>query len=246
MAMNSGTKFKSSDFVHLHNHTHYSLLDGLTKVPKLIARVKELGMEAVAITDHGTLSGSIEFYKEAKKAGIKPIIGIETYIAPRKHTDKDPQKDKQNYHLVLLAMNNKGYENLMRLATIASLEGFYYRPRIDRALLEEYNEGLIVLSGCIGGEVGDLLRKDQFLQAKEAAQWYKKVFGDRYYLELQDHAHQWKEQARVNEEIKKIGKNLEIPCVVTCDAHYLKHDDQNAHETLLCVQTGSLFDDENR
>jgi len=246
MDRKSGSKFKSSDFVHLHNHTHYSLLDGLTKVPKLVDRVKELGMEAVAMTDHGTLSGSIEFYKEAKKAGIKPLIGIETYVAPRNHTDKDPQKDKQNYHLVLLAMNNKGYENLMRLATKASLDGFYYRPRIDRKLLEEYNEGLIVLSGCIGGEVGDYLRKDQFVQAKEVAEWYKSVFGDRYYLELQDHAHQWKEQAKVNEDIKKIGKELGIQCVVTCDAHYLKHEDQTAHEILLCVQTGSLYEDEKR
>ena len=139
MSAKKGEKFKASDFVHLHNHTHYSLLDGLSKVPQLVNRVQELGMDAVAITDHGTLSGSIELYQAAKKAGIKPIIGMESYVAARQHTDKDPQKDKPNYHLILLAMNNTGYHNLMRLSTIAAVDGFYYRPRVDRDLLEKYN-----------------------------------------------------------------------------------------------------------
>jgi DNA polymerase-3 subunit alpha len=246
MSTGTSNKLQSSDFVHLHNHTHHSLLDGVTKIPALIERVKELGMEAVAITDHGTLSGAVEFYKAAKKEGIKPVIGIETYVAARDHTDKESQKDKANYHLILLAMNNKGYENLMRLSTIAALDGFYYRPRIDRKLLEKYGEGLIVLSGCIGSEVGDALRQGQYAMAKEIAEWYKNLFGDRYYFELQDHAHQWEEQARVNEDIKKLSKELEIKCVVTSDAHYLRKEDQEAHEILLCVQTGSLYDDENR
>ena len=242
---------KPSDYVHLHNHTQYSLLDGLTKIPALMDRVKELGMESVAITDHGTMSGVIEFYESARKAGIKPIIGMEAYIAPRTHLDKTVEQDRQYFHLTLLAMNAQGYHNLMRLSTIANLDGFYYRPRIDRGLLEKYNEGLIVLSGCIGGEVSDALRQSQYDQAKKAAQWYKQVFGDRYYLELQDHGHPnhptaWQEQGAVNDQLLRLSKELDIPAVVTCDAHYLKKEDQEAHEILLCVQTGAFLTDENR
>ena len=245
------TQLSAGDYVHLHNHTEYSLLDGLTKVPALVERVKELGMNAVAMTDHGTLSGAIEFYKEAKAHNIKPIIGMEAYVSARKHTDKDPSRDKNYHHLITLAMNNKGYQNLMRLSTIANLEGYYYKPRIDHDLLEKYSEGLIIMSGCIGGEVGDHLRQNQYSQAKKTAEWYKGVFGDRYYLEVQDHGHeahpkQWVEQANVNDRVLEIGKELNIPCVVTCDAHYLKPDDQEAHEILLCVQTGSYLSDKDR
>ncbi|HET7827461.1 MAG TPA: DNA polymerase III subunit alpha [Candidatus Saccharimonadales bacterium] len=240
-----------SDFVHLHNHTQYSLLDGLTKVPALIERVKQLGMGAVAVTDHGTMSGAIEFYKAALANDVKPLIGLEAYVAPRLYSDKDPAHDRQNYHLTLLAMNNSGYQNLMRLSTIANLEGFYYRPRIDRVLLEKYNQGLIVLSGCIGGEVSDALRQDQYEQARQTAQWYKQIFGDRYYIELQDHGHPehptaWDEQNKVNQQLLKLSQELDIPAVVTCDAHYLLHDDQEAHEILLCVQTGAFLSDEQR
>ncbi|HET7529116.1 MAG TPA: DNA polymerase III subunit alpha [Candidatus Saccharimonadales bacterium] len=246
-----GVKLKSSDYVHLHNHTQYSLLDGLTKVPDLMSRVTKLGMDAVAITDHGTMSGVVEFYKAAGDSGIKPIIGMEAYIAPRSHTDKDPAKDRQYYHLTLIAMNNQGYQNLMRLSSIANLDGFYYRPRIDRQLLEQYKEGLIVLSGCMGGEVSDALRQDQYQQAKDAAEWYKSVFGDRYYIELMDHGHPkhptaWEEQNKVNEQLLKLSEELDVPAVVTCDAHYLMHEDQEAHEILLCVQTGSFLSDEQR
>lgn len=237
---------KPSDFVHLHNHTHHSVLDGLQKPKNMIPRVKELGMEAVAVTDHGTLSGAIEVYSAANAEGIKPIIGIETYVAARSHLDKDPSKDKARYHLILLAMNNQGYENLMRLSTIANLEGFYHKPRIDHDLLEKYNEGLIVLSGCIGGEVGENLRYDQDEKAYEIANWYKQIFGDRYYLEIQDHGHMWSEQDRVNKKLIKMSEELDIPGVVTCDAHYLKHEDQEAHEVLLCIQTGSFLSDDNR
>jgi len=244
-------KLASSDYVHLHNHTQYSLLDGLTKVPALIEYVAESGMQAVAMTDHGTLSGTVEFYKEAKAKGIKPIIGMEAYVAARSHTDKEPQKDKVYYHLIILAMNYTGYQNLMQLSTIANLQGFYYKPRIDHDLLEKYNEGLIILSGCIGGEVGDAIRQGQYKKAQEVASWYKKIFGDRYYLEIQDHGHndhqsKWDEQVVVNEGIIKLSKEHDIPLVVTCDAHYLQHDDQEAHEILLCVQTGSFLSDENR
>jgi len=242
---------KASDFVHLHNHTQYSLLDGLTKVPALIAAVKEMGMSAVAITDHGTMSGAIEIYNTAIENDIKPIIGMESYIAQRHHTDKDPLKDKSSFHLILLAMNNEGYQNLMRLSTVANLDGFYYRPRIDHNLLEKYNKGLIVLSGCIGGEVGDALRQNQYDQAKNIAKWYKSVFGDRYYLEIQDHGHPdhnstWDEQVKVTDLTFRLAKDLDIKCVLTCDAHYLKHVDQEAHEILLCVQTGSFLDDDDR
>jgi DNA polymerase-3 subunit alpha len=240
-----------SDFVHLHNHTQYSLLDGMTKVPALLRYIQDSGMKAVAITDHGTLSGAIEFYEESLKHEVKPIIGIETYVAARSHTDKDVAYDKQNYHLTVLAMNNVGYQNLMQLSTSANLEGMYYRPRIDHELLEKYNEGLIVLSGCIGGEVSDNLRQDQYDKAKEIAAWYKSVFGDRYYLELLDHGHKdhpavWDDQTKVNEQLIKLSKELEIPCVVTCDAHYLHHADREAHEILLCVQTGSFIKDKDR
>lgn len=246
-----GAKLKTTDFVHLHNHTQYSLLDGLTKVPQLIKYVSEKGMDAVAITDHGTMSGAIEFYKEAGSAGIKPIIGMEAYIAPRKYTDKESEKDRQYYHLTMLAMNNKGYRNLMRLSTLANLEGFYYRPRIDHSLLEKYNEGIVVLSGCMGGEVSDALRQGQYQQAKKTAQWYQKIFGNRYYIELMDHGHDnhpsaWEEQKQVNQQLLKLSGELSIPAVITCDAHYLKHEDKEAHEILLCVQTGAFLADEER
>src|SRR6185312_7919182 len=178
-----------ADYVHLHNHTQFSLLDGLTKIPDLVQFTKKSGMQAVAMTDHGTLSGAIEFYKECVNNEIKPIVGIETYVAARRHTDKDPQKDKNRYHLILLAMNNKGYQNLMQLSTTANLHGYYYFPRIDHELLEQYNEGIIALSACMGGEVGDALKNDDYDKAVEVAKWYKGVFGDRYYLEIQDHGH---------------------------------------------------------
>ncbi|HET9721450.1 MAG TPA: DNA polymerase III subunit alpha [Candidatus Saccharimonadales bacterium] len=244
-------KLKASDYVHLHNHTQYSLLDGLTKLPALVERIKKLGMDSVAVTDHGTLSGAIEFYKIATSGGIKPVIGMEAYVAARSHMDKDPAQDRQYYHLTILASNNRGYLNLMRLSSLANLEGFYYRPRIDHELLEKHNEGLIVLSGCIGGEVSDALRQEQYEIAKKTAQWYKKTFGDRYYIELQDHGHPkhptaWKEQNKVNQQLLKLVEELDIPAVVTCDAHYLLHEDQEAHEILLCVQTGAFLADENR
>lgn len=248
---NVSAKLSSSDYVHLHNHTQYSLLDGLTKIPAMIDEIKAMGMDAVAMTDHGTLSGAIEFYQTAKKNDIKPIIGIEAYVAARKHTDKDVAHDKQYYHLILLAQNHEGYQNLMQLSTIANLDGLYYKPRIDHDLLEKYNKGLIVLSGCINGEVGDALRQGQYDQAKKIAGWYKSVFGDRYYMELQDHGHKdhtssWDEQIRVNGLAMKLAKEMNIPPVVTGDAHYLKHEDQEAHEILLCVQTASFLSDENR
>lgn len=247
----SGGVLNASSYVHLHNHTHHSLLDGLTKIPDLIGRVKELGMEAVAITDHGTMSGAIEFYKAAKDAGIKPIIGMEAYVAARSRFDRDPQKDKARYHLTVLAMNNQGYQNLMRLSSAANLEGMYYKPRIDHELLEKYNEGLIILSGCASSELGENLRGDNYNEALNIAKWYKSVFGDRYYLEIQDHGHKkspsyWDVQGKINTHVMNIAKELDIPLVITSDGHYLDHDDQDAHEILLCVGTGAFLSDENR
>jgi len=242
----TAAKLTSRDYVHLHTHTHYSLLDGLQKVPALVERVQELGMEAVAITDHGTMSGAIEFYKAATENNIKPIIGMETYVANRLHTDKDPGKDKSRFHLTLLAMNNQGYQNMMRLSSIANLDGFYHKPRVDHELLEKYGEGLIVLSGCASSEIGEALRVDDFKKAEELAGWYKSVFGDRYYLELQDHGHSWDVQKNINNQLLRLGEKLGIPAVVTSDSHYLKKTDQQAHEILLCVQTGSFLSDEKR
>lgn len=248
---NAGAKLKSSDFVHLHNHTQYSLLDGLTKVPALMGRVAKLGMDSIAMTDHGLMSGAIEFYKTAKSNDVKPIIGMEAYVAPRTHKDKDPAYDRAAYHLTMLAADITGYKNLMRLSTIANLDGFYYRPRIDHQLIEKYNDGIIVLSGCMQGEVGDALRSGQFEQAKKVAKWYKRVFGERYYLELQDHGHSehpsvWDEQSKVNDGLLKLSSELNIAAVVTCDSHYLLREDQEAHEALLCIQTGAFLEDSDR
>ena len=247
----SSAALKPSDFVHLHNHTFHSVLDGLTKIHDLVDKVKELGMEAAAVTDHGTMSGILDYYKTAKKAGIKPIIGIETYVATRSRFDRDPGKDKQRFHLTVLAMNNTGFHNLMKLSTRANLEGMYYKPRIDHELLEELNEGLIVLSGCASGEIGVALKEDDYDRARDIAKWYKSIFGDRYYLELQDHGHpksntHWGVQAKINEGLLKLSKELDIEMVVTCDGHYLTHEYQDAHEILLCVGTGSYLSDEKR
>lgn len=233
-----------SDFVHLHNHTHHSLLDGLTKVDELVDRVVSLGMKSVAMTDHGTLSGAIEFYKACTAKGIKPIIGMEAYVAARSRTDRDPAKDKARYHLIILAMNNTGYQNLMQLSTLANLEGMYYKPRIDHELLERYNEGLIILSGCASSEVSEAIRADDFEKAKEIAMWYKSIFGDRYYFEVQDST--WDVQEKINNYLFQLSDEIGVDCVVTSDAHYVEPSDTEAHEILLCVGTGAFLSDENR
>lgn len=250
-ATDTATALSPADFVHLHNHTHHSVLDGLTKIPDLVQHIKDLGMQSVAVTDHGTMSGTIEFYKSAKGAGINPIIGIETYVAARSRFDRDPQKDKARYHLTVLASNQTGYQNLMRLSSQANLEGFYYKPRIDHELLEQYHEGLIILSGCASSELGENLRTDNYEEAKKIAKWYKDLLGDRYYLELQDHGHAdypttWDVQTKINGYLEQIAKELDIPMVITSDGHYLSHDDQEAHEILLCVGTGAFLSDQNR
>lgn len=242
---------KPSDFVHLHNHTHYSLLDGLTKIDELVGFVKEKGMEAVAVTDHGTMSGLIDLYKTCKDAEIKPILGLEAYVAARRLEDRDPAYDKERFHITLLAMNDKGFENLCRMMTIAETEGKYYKPRIDHRVMEEYNEGIICLSGCMGSEISTAIRNDDLDKARELIKWYAGVFDGRFYLEMQDHGHPDStthnpEQQKINEALMKLSEETGLGLVVTCDAHYLKKEDQDAHEVLLCVGTGSNISDEKR
>lgn len=244
-------QLQPSDFVHLHNHTHYSLLDGLTKVPELVSFVQELGMEAVAVTDHGTMSGLVELYKTAKANNIKPILGVEAYVAARKLTDRDPAYDKERFHITLLAMNNQGFENLCRLISEAEIHGKYYKPRIDHELMEKYNEGVICLSGCASSEISRRLRDDDYQGAMKMVDWYSKTYADRFYLEMQDHGHpesptHWAVQDKINTGLQKIAKETGLPLVVSCDGHYLCHADQEAHEVLLCIGTGSNLSDENR
>lgn len=249
--VSKGAKCKPSDFVHLHNHTQYSLLDGLTKIPDLIDFVKSTGMEAVAVTDHGTMTGLIELYKTAYEAGVKPILGLEAYVAARKYTDKDPSYDKERFHITLLAMNNKGYENLCRMMTEAEINGMYYKPRIDHDLMEKYNEGIICLSGCMSSEISVKLKEDDYEGAKKLVEWYSGVFSGRFYLEMQDHGHpesptHSEVQNRINEGLQRLAKDTGLPLVVTCDGHYLKHEDSEAHEILLCIGTASNLSDPKR
>jgi DNA polymerase-3 subunit alpha len=235
-----------SQFVHLHNHSHYSLLDGLQKVPQMLERVKEQGMTAVALTDHGTLSGTIEFYNEANKRGIKPIIGMEAYVAPRGMQDKSGKLDANPYHLIMLAKNLQGYKNLMRLSTQAHLEGFYYKPRVDRQLLAQMHEGIIVLSGCASGEVARRILDGDMAGAQEVIEWYRDTYGKgNYYLELQDHE-EWEPQKQINKALIELSEKTGVPLVVTADSHYTDAHDRDAHEILLCVQTGKTIGDTDR
>lgn len=233
-------------FVHLHVHTHYSLLDGMGKIPDYLERAQELGMKSLAITDHGVMYGAIEFYKEAKKRGIKPIIGCECYIAPRSLEQKEGRLDTRPHHIVLLAKNNIGYENLLKLVTIAHVDGYYYKPRIDKKVLRQYSEGLVALSACLHGEVADLIVKGESEKAKQAALEYQEIFGkDNFYLELQDHP-SIPEQQIANKGLKKIAKETGIGLVVTNDVHYVNKDDAEAQDILLCVQMGKTVADEDR
>ncbi|HOQ01142.1 MAG TPA: DNA polymerase III subunit alpha [Acetivibrio clariflavus] len=232
-------------FVHLHVHTEYSLLDGANRIKDLIKRTKELGMDSIAITDHGVMYGVIEFYKEAVSNGIKPILGCEVYTAKRTRHDKQGTVDSDPGHLVLLAKNNHGYKNLMKIVSIGFTEGFYYRPRIDFEVLERYSEGLIALSACLSGDVPKALLNNDFEKAKEIAQKYSGIFGkDNFYLEIQSNGIE--EQRYVNSQLIKLSKETGIPLVATNDAHYLRKEDARAHEILLCIQTGKSINDEDR
>ena len=235
-----------SDFVHLHVHTHYSLLDGLGKIDQLLEKAKILGMDAMAITDHGNMYGVIEFYRKAKSKGIKPIIGCELYIAPRRMTDKTAKIDIAPYHLAVLAKNRKGYLNLIQLVTQAHLQGYYYKPRIDKELLKKYSEGLIALSSCLQGEIPRLLLSDNYKTALKTAKDYQEIFGKgNFYLELQSHPN-IDDQKKVNKDLKKLAAEVGIPLVATSDVHYVDPEDKEAHDILLCVQTNKTIKDKNR
>jgi DNA polymerase III subunit alpha len=232
-------------FTHLHVHTEYSLLDGSARIKKLVARAKELGMESLAITDHGVMYGIIDFYKACKEVDIKPIIGCEIYVAPRSLYKKESGVDSQNFHLVLLAKNNEGYKKLMKIVSTAFVDGFYYKPRADYELLREYSGDIIALSACLGGEVQNILLDGDYEGAKKKALLYKEIFGEgNYYLELQDHGIE--EQIRVNKELVKLSKEINIPLIATNDIHYINREDSVAHEILLCIQTAKTIDDQDR
>jgi DNA polymerase-3 subunit alpha len=235
----------SPDFVHLHCHTEFSLLDGANRMEPLVKRAAELGMPALAITDHGVMYGAGEFYVKCKDNGVKPIMGVEAYVAPRKRTDKQPKLDNAAYHMVLLARNNAGYQNLLKLTTIAALEGFYYKPRIDREVLAKYSEGLIGTSACLGSEICSALMQGDYAKARDACGFYRDLFGaGNYYIELQNH--NIEEQRRVNEDLLRIAKELKLPIICSNDVHYLGRQDADAHDILLCIGTGALVSDTDR
>ena len=229
-------------FTHLHVHTEYSLLDGMCRIPQLVSRAKELGMDSLAITDHGVMYGAIQFYQAAREAGIKPIIGCEVYVARDSRFGRSA-RDKDYYHLILLAKNQTGYHNLIQLTTRAHLEGFYYKPKVDRELLEQYHHGLVALSACLGGEIPGLIQEGRLDEAEQAALWYKQVFGD-FYLEMQRHPIPELEQ--VNRSLISIGSKLDIPLAATNDVHYINREDASAHDLLLCIQRNSSIYDDKR
>ena len=231
-------------FVHLHIHSEYSLLDGANRIKDLPKRAKELGMDSIAITDHGVMYGVIDFYKECKKQGVKPIIGCEVYVAPRSRLNKEPGIDNKNNHLILLAKNMQGYKNLSKLVSLGFIDGYYYKPRIDKEILEKYHEGLICLSACLAGAVNQALLNGEEEKAEEIALWHKKVFGDDYYIEIQNNG--IPEQVLANQKLVKLARKLNLPLVATNDAHYLKKEDAYNHEILLCIQTGKRMSDEDR
>ncbi len=233
-----------SNFVHLHIHSEYSLLDGANRIKDLPKRAKELGMDAIALTDHGVMYGAIDFYKACKNEGIKPIIGCEVYVAMRSRFDKEPNIDNRYYHLILLAKNNQGYKNLSKLVSLGFLDGYYYKPRIDREILEKYHEGLVCLSACLAGEINQKLLNGTEEEAEQAALWHKNLFGEDYYIEIQNNGIQ--EQVLANQKLIKLARKLDIPLVATNDAHYLKREDAYNHEVLLCIQTGKRMSDEDR
>jgi len=232
------------DFVHLHVHSEFSLLDGMCRVKDLPKRAKELGMKAIAITDHGVMYGAVNFYKECINEGIKPIIGCEVYVAPRTRFEKESGIDENYSHLILLAKNKIGYQNLIKLVSLSFTDGYYYKPRIDHDILEEYSEGLICLSACLAGEVNKAILKDNMEEAKRVAQWHKNIFGEDYYLELQNNG--LPEQVMVNQKLITLSRELNIPLVGTNDAHYLKKEDSYNHEILLCIQTAKKMTDPDR
>lgn len=232
------------EFVHLHLHTEYSLLDGSGKIKKLMSQAKDLGMKSIAITDHGVMYGLVDFFKAAEENGIKAILGCEVYVVAKSRHIKQPDKENATHHLVLLVKNETGYENLMKIVSVASIEGFYYKPRIDHDYLREHSEGLIALSACLGGEVQSYLLKENYEKAKDVALLYKDIFKDGFYIELQNHG--MEEQQKVNELNIKLSEETGIPLVATNDVHYIKREDSKSHDVLMCIQTAKTIDDPNR
>ena len=229
-------------FAHLHTHTEYSLLDGASRITDLISRAKELGMEYLSITDHGAMYGVVDFYKEANKQGIKPVIGCEVYVAPRTRFDKTYEYDSKYSHLILLAENNTGYNNLIKIVSKGFTDGFYYKPRVDYDLLRENSEGLIALSACIAGEVPKNLLNDNYEGAKEIAKKHIEIFGkDNYFIEIQDHG--LREQKQTNPLLIKLAKELDIGIVATNDVHYVRREDAEAQDVLMCIQMDRTVDD---
>ncbi|MCL5012113.1 MAG: DNA polymerase III subunit alpha [Patescibacteria group bacterium] len=233
-----------NQFVHLHVHSHYSLLDGLAKIEDLVARAKELEMESIALTDHGNVYGAVEFYQKAKKAGIKPILGVEAYIAPKSRFDRQNGGGKY-YHITLLAKNNTGWKNILELVTLANLEGFYYKPRIDKELLQKHHEGIIALSGCLTGEIPRLLAEHRVEDARGVVRFYKELFGDDFYMEIWDQK-QIPEMQNIRPAVVQLAREEHIPLVATQDMHYLRKDDSLYHDILLAVQTGNKLSDDDR
>ena len=231
-------------FVHLHTHSEYSLLDGASRISEMVRLAAETGMPAIALTDHGVLYGAVDLYLQAKAAGINPIVGQEAYVATRSRHQKEGRADRDPYHLILLVKDLAGYRNLIKLSSQAHLEGYYYKPRIDKALLAEHTEGLIALSSCLGGEVASRLLEGDEAGAEQAAREYQRMFGDDYFLEIQDHG--MEEQARVNEGLARLSQRTGIPLVATNDSHYTRRDDAEAHDILLCLQTGTVVSDPKR
>ncbi|MEA5051314.1 MAG: DNA polymerase III subunit alpha [Oscillospiraceae bacterium] len=237
-------EIRPADFVHLHVHSEYSLLDGACRIERLVERVKELGQTACAVTDHGVMFGCVDFYKAAKAAGIKPIIGCEAYVAPRTRFDKVYRIDSSPYHLVLLCKNETGYRNLIKMISLANTEGFYNKPRVDRELLETYHEGLVALSACLAGEIPQQLLAGEYEKAKDVARYYEGVFGKgNYYIELQDHGIE--EQERILPDLIRLAHELDIPLVATNDCHYIEKKDSVMQHALICVQTNKTFDDDD-
>src|SRR5579862_2896018 len=237
-------KKMSNTFVHLHVHTHYSLLDGACRISDLVKRCKALGMDSIAITDHGCMFGVVEFFNECKKEGIKPILGMEAYMAPGDRRDRSGTIGETAYHLLLLAENLEGYRNLVKLSSLAYREGFYYKPRIDKEILREYRKGLIATSACLGGEIPAAFLKRDAKAAKRVAETYLDIFGpDRFYIEVQKHV---PEQDQVNPELADIAKRMGLGVVATNDVHFLNKEDHFAHDVLCCISMGRLITDENR
>lgn len=233
-------------FTHLHVHTEYSLLDGASKISELVARVKEMGMDSLAITDHGVMYGVIDFYRACRKEGIRPILGCEVYVAPGSRLTKEvgDSADKY-YHLVLLAENNQGYNNLMKIVSMGFIDGYYYKPRVDLEVLQQYHEGIIALSACLAGEVARNLERGMYEEAVAAAKRYQDIFGkDNFFLELQDHG--IPTQQTVNMGLMRMSQELGIDLVATNDIHYINKEDEEPHDILLCLQTGKKLSDENR